>query len=551
MVISTIDGQSAAVGLIGGAAQLAPTRGGVTGSDAFGPATVLALGSSGDSFGGYSALAPVDLSAAYQARLGQPTAALPLSGAAEATLAQVAQLLEDGALDEARAVAAELRAAYPQSGQIVHALGAIELQERNYSAAQQLFEQSHYLAPDQGYDEDAQVARWLQEDDATALHAARRMLADDETAQTARQLLVGLTHRSPLLTAARVLLAEELLRQQDVTNGLAQYRLAIATADTAQLGAITARLEQFVEAVPESAYVRSLLGEAQLRQGANEAAAQTLAIAAELGDEAARYRQAEAAAHLAVGHDKLAAGDVAGALASFETARGLDASNADVRLAFGAAYLARAREHLQLGQLASAAGDVQAGARKLGTADDAELRAALARTAYDVGVALDAHHQRRDESSGEELALLRSAWELEPTNRAYRAKLASVSLRAGAAYMAEENYRDAAVVYRRAADLYPHHPAYRQQAAEAYGLWGAAALDDYQFNDAVTAYAGAYEYQHTAARRLDLAAAYDARGMHYVDAGSYAKALSDFRSALKYDPDNSAYRDHYEATAAH
>src|SRR5690606_38601832 len=148
----------------------------------------------------------------------------------------------------------------PNSGRSVHALGVVELEERNYAQAEKLFLRAAYLAPDNGFDEDAEVARYLQQDDETVFAAARRLGSNSATLQTGTQLLVALTHRNPLHTEGRMLLGNVLLHQGDAVNGLSQYRLAIATADDDQLQRIAARFENLVEVAPRAPYVHRLLG---------------------------------------------------------------------------------------------------------------------------------------------------------------------------------------------------------------------------------------------------------------------------------------------------
>ena len=177
----------------------------------FGPAATLSLGgSSKSSTGGYSQLASVvpqiDLAGIYAARTAaaQPQVSPAARKQELAALERVAWLVEQRQYSAAREAANEIVQKNPSSGAAVHALGVVEMKERNYDKAEQLFLRSDYLAPGAGFDEDAEVARHLQKSDDEVVATAERLVGAPDTRRTGLQLLVGLTERNPVQTGRAI-----------------------------------------------------------------------------------------------------------------------------------------------------------------------------------------------------------------------------------------------------------------------------------------------------------------------------------------------------------
>ena len=192
--------------------------------------------------------------------------------------------------DEARDVLDEVLDNNPQSALAIHGLGAIELDQGNYKAAEQYFQRAHYLSPDTGFDSDVLNAQILQKDDEYVLEQARAMSQRESTRDAGTRLLVALTGRTPSDAVARSLLAENLIRSGDGAQGLTQYQLAVSTASRTQLQQIEATLTGLVGKAPTAAYLHNLLGQAQLRLGKNEEAAATLAHATQLSEDDPLYQ---------------------------------------------------------------------------------------------------------------------------------------------------------------------------------------------------------------------------------------------------------------------
>ena len=528
-------------------------------SSLFGPATTLSLGSRSttSTSGGYSHLgasvaqfdATSILTAQYTATTTTQMSAKALSEQSDG-LQSVSGLLDVGRYAEARALAEQLHEKYPTSGPVTHALGVIELTQQNYAEAERYFRQAHYLAPDRGYNSDADVAHQLQNDDDEVFSTARRMVAGSDTRDEGLQLLVGLTQRNPVHTEARMILAEELMNQGDAASSLSQYRMAIGIADEEQLARIEDQLSELVDTAPKAAYVRRLLGETQLRLGKHTEAAATLAAATELSENDALYRAAEAPAHIAIGRDKLSRHDVVGAIASLEYARSLDYGNSDVRVALGEAYIARAELRTRQGSASAAITDLVAASGSLGTYDDDTLSARLARAAFAAGLAIEVQHRASGASVGVEATAFKLAYDTDPNNATYRAKWAEVSSRAGDEFLADEDYLSAAEAYERAYNLFKNNQTHRDSAVNAYLLYGDEQTDKYQHDEAISAYGSAYDIQRSDAARLKLASAHNARGLVRLAEGKMRLAREDFLRATRLDPTNSDYQDNYNSAVS-
>jgi tetratricopeptide (TPR) repeat protein len=559
MQIGTEYGQLA-LSLLSGATTSAASSSSATSSSLFGPATLLSLGSNSTaSSGTYSqlgqssaaaAFTQLDFSAVLSAKYS-PTSAPSMSPALaqeeSATLKNVSDLVNAGSFDEARGLINDLLKQDPTSGPGTYALGIIELDQKNYAKAERLFRQADYLAPDRGYGDEVEVARLLQKDDGEVMAAAKRLVASPDTRSRGINLLYGLAQRDPTNTDARILLASSLLKAGDGTNCLAQYRLAIVTADRGQLEQIETQLGNLVERAPKAAYLRRLFGQVQLSLGKNDEAANTLAKAAELANGDPTYQAEEAPVQIAIGRDRLATGDIPGALASFQAAESLDPTSPDVQTAFGEVYLARAESRVQRGSLSAAIHDFSAAANQLGVEADPALLKRLAAGAFAAGQMLDSQHRRSGDPVGDESIAFRVAYEADPTDAMHRTKWAEVSGRLGDEFRANFQYADAASAYQRAYDLDPNNSGYRASVIDAYTLSGDQLMSRHQYDDAISAYHGAYDLEHGDAVRLKLAAAYNERGRIYQADGKIRLARADYLQAVRLDGQNTQYQDNYNS----
>jgi tetratricopeptide (TPR) repeat protein len=564
MQVDTNYAQLAALSVLAGTSS-APTAGTSSSSSSlFGPAALLSLGGGATTADGedysylgvsrstVSALPQFNLSAVLAAKAAgaDPLSASPkLRSEQAATLKQVADLVDQERYDEARELIDELRRKDPASGPATQALGVIELRQHHYEKAERLFRQAQQLAPDRGYDQYADIARILQKDDAEVFATARRMVAASDTYSEGLRLLYGLTERNPLHAEARLLLADSLLKEHDAAGGLAQYRLALITADHAQLERIEERLETLVKIAPQAAYVRRLLGQAQLQLGQPEQAAATLAEATKLAQDDPAYRAEEAPAQLALGREKLDRGDIAGALASFERAQGLDFTSPEVRLALAEAYVARGELNTRQGSLTAAIHDFNAAAAQLGDGGDAVLRQRLARSAFAAGQLVETQHLRSGADVGDELVAYWTAYDADPDNPVYRSKWAELGDRLGEEFLADARYQDAADAFQRAYDLFPGNAAYRAHTVNACTLSGDRQMDRHEYDGAIAAYRAAYEIEHGDDVRSKLAAAHNARGLTYLAEGRIRLARADFLQAVRLDGEKAEYQSNYSSVA--
>lgn len=517
-------------------------------SSLFGPSVISAGAASVQT----EAATPIALASETLFKASIPARTTPsLSPAArrqeQQVLTYAAKLVESGRYRQAQTALQAFLDQHRSSGRTVRALGVVAMEQREYAKAERLFRQADFMLPERGYGDDAETAAVLQKDDAAVFRAAQGMLQSSDTAERGVSLLIGLTQRNPLHTEARIELAEALLRRQDAANALTQFRMALMTADEKQLTRLEGRLSELSEKAPKLAYLRRLVGQTQLRLGKAEKAAQTLAEATALADGDASYRAEEAPAHLAIGHEKLERGDIAGALASFETAQSLDFGSPEVREALGEAYLERGALCVRTGSVAAGIADLNTAAGKLRSSDDEALRKRLASIAFSAGVRLESAHLQQGEQIGDEETAFRIAFDMGGDNAVYRDKWAQLSSRIGDEFLAEERYEEAAEAYLRASALFPRNETYRESAVGALMLFGDEQLGLKEYDEAISAYQRAYELGQGEAGRLKLAGAFNARGLHFLELQDLSQARRDFNRALYYDPGNTQYEENRTA----
>jgi tetratricopeptide (TPR) repeat protein len=518
----------------------------------FGPATLLSLGQStttdetSETDFDYTQLA----SLALQAR-APTTPQIPASQqkAEQAAIKRANGLRLQGDYDDARTLLNELLAKNPSNGVAVHGLGAIELDQGNYEKAEQLFGKADYLSPGKGFDRDAQNARILQQDDDTVLEQARRLTKQDDTRGDGIRLLINLTRRSPSNTEARMLLARNLIEDGDASNGLAQYQLAISTASHTQLGEIELELAGLTKVAPKAAYLRNLLGQAQLGLAKYEQAAVTLGLASQLSNYDPLYLADEARAYVGIGRAALERGDITAAMGAFNTARNLDPVGEEVKLALAEGYAARAEWRIRIGDAETAVDDFETAEFYLGSLEDDEVRDRIAAGAYRAGLILERRRESSGEDVGKEIVAFQTAYDLDSDNLTYRRKLAETRNAIGDEYWEDEDYEQAAYAYRRAYELEPRNETYRDNAINAFLAFGDEQMNLLQdYTEAIAAYRAAYEIDTThETAKFKLAEAYNTRGLEYKSQGLFELAFLDFREALHLFPDNEEYQANYDS----
>ena len=515
----------------------------------FGPAAIVSLGQSSSAtgaFGSYSFLAGV--AAGLQTQPSVQLTAEQLEAEQE-TIKRAAALRLSGQYDAARELAEDVLDRNPTSALAVHALGAIELDLGHYEKAEKYFNRAHYLNPDYGFDSDAANARTLQRDDEYVLEQARLLVARGETREAGVRLLYSLTRRSPSNAVARSLLGENLIRLGDSGQGLAQYQLAISSASADQLRIIQSRLEVLLKAAPQAAYLHNLLGQTQLKLGEHEQAAETLALATQLAGDDPLYKADEALAHVALGRDALARGDLNAAMISFRTAQELAPRRDEVTLALAEGYLARGRQRARLGDPGRAIEEYNAARSALGEVENEPFRAELADAYYRAGRTLEWRRISTGADVGDELIAFRAAYQLDSDNPVYRTELAETYNTLGDQYAAEGDHEQAAYAYRDAYEIDADED-YQQSAITHFLAWGderSAARDHLQ---AITAYQAAYDLDRdNETAKFSLAEAFNTRGLFYRSLGEdfYDLAAEDFLSALHLYPDNEDYQANYDS----
>jgi len=519
----------------------------------FGPATLLSLGESTSTSGisslDYSNLARLAIQT--QTSVTQQVSPERLE-AEENIIEQATALRISERFGEARELIEDLLEQNPTNAVAIHALGAIELDLGNYEKAEGYFRKADYYAPDYGFDTDASNARTLQEDDEYVLEQARRLTANAETRDQGVRLLVSLTRRSPSDAVARSLLAQNLIAAGDAAQGLAQYQLAISSANQAQAQQIETELAALVELAPQAAYLRNLLGQTELKLGKHEQAAQTLALATQLSDNDPLYQADEALAQVALGRDALEVGDLSAAMIAFQAAQQLDPTGEEVNRGLAEGYLARGLYRSRVGDPARAIQELNTAKSFLAEIEDEELTGRIASAYYSAGRTLELRRESSGGEVGDELVAFQAAYDLDPENLTYQRKLAETQNTLGDEYLAEGNYKDAAYAYQHAYEVYSSETSYKDSAISAFLAWGDERVAAYDHHQAITAYQAAYDLDNdNETAKFNLAEAFNRRGLFYRSLGEdfYDQAADDFLEALDLYPNNEDYQDNYDSVS--
>jgi tetratricopeptide (TPR) repeat protein len=449
----------------------------------------------------------------------------------------------------ARAILGDFLKETPSSARAVFAQGQVELAAGEYSDAEALFRKAGAIDGTIGAELEAENARALTRDDATVLSRARRLIASKETSESGLRLLETLTARSPSNFDARVALAEAQFASGSPIRGLFSYSRALSIAEGAQIQELESRFADFVRRAPGDAFSRSLLGKAQLRLGKTDEALETLTLATQLSGDQEAYRSDEAQAHLAVADEHLASGRIDAALASIERAYSLDPAEKKVKAARAEAYYERAAKRLQIGNANGAIDDLDAALRDAKAGGDNELLTRIGRRAYSTGRTLEARHLAQGAKIGREVTAYQIAFDIDPENRAYRAKLGNIRAALGDQFKNEGNTLDAALSYRQAYETNRSRTDWRDSAITSFRTYAATRQAAYAFNEAIAHFRNAFELDPTnAASRLGLAEAYSTAGLWARDTlGQRSQAADYFREALHLFPDNATYQGYYNS----
>jgi len=529
----------------------APAGAGTTIS-AFGPAALLSLGQ-----GTPAAAAAYDYTELVRAAAQIQSPITPQISpkqreAEQAIIKQAAALRLNSRYEDARNLLEGLLAKNPSNGLAVHGLGAIELDLGNYETAEQYFRKAHYLSPEYGFDRDAANAEILQHDDDYVLEQAERLTGRGDTRDDGVRLLVALTRRSPSNAVARTLLAENLIRSGDAARGLAEYQLAISSADRGQLEQIESKLVSLVKVAPRAAYLRNLLGQTELKLGKHEQAAETLALATRLSDNDPLYRADEALAHVALGHDALDRSDLIAAMSAFKAAQSLDPLGDEVKLGLAEGYTARGQWRARIGDPGRAIDELNSAKSALGSIENEELKLQIAEAFYGAGRTLESRRLSSGAKVGDEIVAFQAAYDLDPDNLTYRHKLAETHSLIGDEFLAEGNQKDAAYAYQAAYEVDSSNDSYKQNAIGAFLAWGDERSAAYDHHQAITAYQAAYDLDNSnETAKSSLADAFNTRGLFYKSLGEdfYEQAADDFLAALDLYPDNEEYQANYDSVS--
>ena len=535
----------------------------LAGASSFGPATQVSIASDIPAFAGFTDYSQLSNATGWQFDLsgvmsasgvasGVPTVARSEEQQkADAEALQLALNYIDGKqYTEARQVLDSLLEENPTNAAAVQAMGNIELGEGDAEKAEQLFLKAHALNPSVGYDLDAENARILKGDDADVLRQANIFIRSGVRRDDGIRLLISLTDRNPENTAAHVALGDALLNEGDGANGLLQFNAAIRGAKPEDLGMLATKLSGLVEEAPSAPYVRQLLGKVELQQGRYDDALQTLKIATELADDPIPYERDLALAYLGVGRERLDRGDLTGAMSSFERAKELNPSGAEVKAALAEGYVMRAEQHTQRHDYSSALEDYGRAAGLLGSTGNREVRERAAHSVYALALRLQRERVQSGEEIDSEAFAFQTAYELDSSNTSYKQKLAEVRNALGDQHWAAGEYEEAASAYRRALDLYKYNDTYQENTLRALVAWGDEEYASYNHNDAVAAYLEAYKLDTTnVANRQKLADAYNRRGVDHIDWQRWTSAVSDFRNAMQLFPDNAEYKANYASVS--
>ncbi len=530
---------------IGGSAS-ASAGGSVAG---FGPAALFSFGQAAGSSASFGYTQLAGLAGQLNPAVTQQTSARQAK-AEQNTIKQATALRITQRYEEARGLLEDLLDKNPTNGIAIHGLGALELDLGHYQKAEDLFRKADYFAPGYGFDRDAANALILQRDDEYVLERARLMTARPETRADGVRMLIALTRRSPSDAVARSLLAENLIAEGDAARGLAQYQLAISSADQTQARQIESALATLVERAPQAAYLRNLLGQVELKLGKHEQAAQTLALATQLSEHDPLYQADEALARVALGHDALQLGDLSGAMIAFRIAQGLDPLGDEVNRGLAEGYLARGLYRARIGDPAGAIDELNSAKSFLATIEDEDLTGRIASAFYSAGRTLEQRRENAGADVGDELVAFQAAYALDPENLTYQRKLAETQNTLGDEFLADGHYKDAAYAYQYAYEVYSSESDYKDRAISAFLAWGDERSDAYDHHQAITAFQAAYDLDHdNATAKFSLAEAFNTRGLFYKSLGEdyYQQAADDFLEALDLYPDNQDYQDNYDS----
>lgn len=461
---------------------------------------------------------------------------------------QALAYVDEGNYAAARQLMNDLLANNKTNAAAVHVLGYADLSEGKFAEAEQLFLKAHAMDPAVGYDKDAQNARILQGDDESVLRQAQAMARDPASREESIRILISLTQRSPDNVTARVALAEAMLDQGDAGNGLMQYGTAVRLATTNELPQIEARLAELAAEIPESAFVRQLLGKAQLGQGRYGDAVATLTEASKLGEGDVAFQRDLAAAYVGLGREALRRNDVNTAQGHFQRARELDPTGYETKQAVAEGHIARAEQLVRLGRADAALTSYRKAADLIAVGGDKALRQRGAQGAFAVGRSLERKRiAAGGEISGEALAY-QIAYELSQQNTDYKEKLAETRNAIGDQLIAEGDYLAAAQSYRRAYDLFSNNETYKNNTINAFVAYADWRLYNLNYDDAIERYREAFAIDTSnTATKQKLADAYNARGVYYREEKDYKKAVLSFKEALRLFPNNATYQANYNA----
>jgi tetratricopeptide (TPR) repeat protein len=450
------------------------------------------------------------------------------------------EALNAGDHDFARAAANAVLKENPTNAAAVHVLGSVALAEQDYEAAEQLFRKAHAISPTVGYDNDANNARLLQEDDSEVLRQALTMTRTPLRREEGIRVLMSLTDRSPDNNEARIALGDALLESGDGNNGLMQYSTAIRDADSAQLNQLEDRLAELHDEAPESTFVMHLLGKIELKRGNYDEAIQIIQRAADQAEDATPYYYDLAKAYVGVAHERMDRGDLAGGMQSLAKAKELSPDRSDVKAALAEGHVLKAEQLAQLGDLDGALQEYSTAAGLLEvTAGTKDLRERAASSVYSLGRKLE---RERVDSGGEidgEVLAYQTAYDLNSDNATYKRKLADTRVALGDQETAAGNLEQAAYAYRRAHELYENDPDYKEMTRQAFIAWGDERMASMNFGDAIDAYMEAFDLDQTdQAVKANLGEAYYQRGLDHLYWERDKDAMEDFKNALTLFPDN-------------
>ncbi|MEW6249513.1 MAG: tetratricopeptide repeat protein [Planctomycetota bacterium] len=561
MLIGTNYSLSASLALPAASPAPGATSGGAGGLGvvpAFGPAAQVSLGERVPSFTGFTDYTSLGGSGLWQfdlaAVLNPQASAVPRNArspeeqkADAAAVKQALALVEEGQVDEARKLMQDLLAQDRTNAAALYVLASADLEEHKYATAEQLYLKAHALDPTAGYDNDARSARILQQDDGTVLARARALLTSPAQRRTGIQLLMVLTERTPDDTAAHLLLGEALLDEQDGLNGLLQYDAALRTARPGELHGIAQRLGELADAAPQSAFLRQLVGKAQIRQGRFAAALDSLRLANQIAGDTAGTQRDMLDALLGFGRQLLRRGELTAALTRFREARDLSPANRDAKIALAEGYIAQAERLTAVGDYQAAASTYAQAVDLLGESGPQDLRRRAAAGAFALGRTLENRRVASGGEIGSELVAYQAAHDLEPDNLTYRRRLAQSRNALGDELTAAGNLKDAAYSYKRAWELCRNDATYKANTVAAFLSWGDEASFNLRYDDAVTAFREAYTVDLTNAdNKRKLAVAYNTRGLDHYANQRMAKAAADFKEALELFPDDPEYQANFE-----